>query len=785
MEGTIKTLSPLSLLLLLLCLCKTAQSLTYTPVKDADLFDSSNVVVLGNVLSISFPPASSNSFSRTLYQVEIEELIKGDVSSKEITLAVHGIPANTLFDAWATENHILANASSLVVPGAPSFSIGERCLFFLLNAESEDHYHIHHFALGAFHQAQSRTRSEGVSSFAIRSVDINSVSAEAEIRDFDKFVTWLRARSQGKFSPIEHLLPADLYEPESHISSRYTLAKDGNGAFIRWFTFDNGGAVNWKAWPASGQPGLNGGGFAQIQTAMGAWNSEPYTNINYQYTGVAGVQGNGWNSRDGVTEIMFNDPLGNVPGSYDCNVGGVMAVGGYWANSYGSYKGANYASIAEGDVIINTNVQCVFPGGNDPNRIMDALLTHELGHSLGLDHSCILGQNCVPGSPQDQAIMRSYVQMDGRGAKLMPDDIEAIYQLYRTCYPSRTCSTSCGTFTDNCGGVQNCGNNCGSGKTCGANNVCVAACVPTSTCSNHCGTFTDECGTVRNCGSNCGAGLVCANNTCVKPCVPTITCAKRCGTITDDCGVVQECGQNCPVGTMCGTGNECVCKPTTCELEGKTCGVISDKCGESLTCGTCVNGTVCSAFNLCEPVEYVPPIDKNEHGNGNSKPKSWIYYGVAGGAGAAMVVGGAAGALFYRRRARRRRAAGSDTKTEARFETMEMASNITQVASPPASPAPARGVAVLPIEVIQRQKMRQIPSEWTGNEMVPQRKGSVPSAPVIEEHIFGVGQLVSAVWSGDGKEYSAKILDLKDDQCLLNFVGYPGQEWVHISKIKP
>jgi hypothetical protein len=89
-------------------------------------------------------------------------------------------------------------------------------------------------------------------------------------------------------------------------------------------------------------------------------------------------------------------------------------------------------------------------------------------------------------------------------------------------------------------------------------------------------------------GMSSGAGL------CYIDCTPTqTTCgANNCGAVDDGCGDTIECG-SCPAGDVC-TNNQCtVCIPkTTCD--GVTgCGGISDGCGGSLQCNTCGGGMVC------------------------------------------------------------------------------------------------------------------------------------------------------------------------------------------------
>src|SRR5262249_30262522 len=103
---------------------------------------------------------------------------------------------------------------------------------------------------------------------------------------------------------------------------------------------------------------------------------------------------------------------------------GVLALGGTWSNSPAS----GVARIFEGDIVTNDGVGCWF---NTAARA-EQIFTHELGHTLGLGHSCgdASSGDCVPGSLQDDAGMRAQAHAAERGARLNDDDRAGILSLY-------------------------------------------------------------------------------------------------------------------------------------------------------------------------------------------------------------------------------------------------------------------------------------------------------------------------------------------------------------------
>jgi hypothetical protein len=131
-------------------------------------------------------------------------------------------------------------------------------------------------------------------------------------------------------------------------------------------------------------------------------------------------------------------------GAFDCAAGGLLAMGGYWSDGeIGNFRGIDFVKITQGDVVIQNGIACWFNGASSPRNTLNALLAHELGHTLGMLHSC--GDDasgpCTDRPDQDNALMRAYIGYD-RGPLPNIDDINAITYLYAATGSSTTTSTT-------------------------------------------------------------------------------------------------------------------------------------------------------------------------------------------------------------------------------------------------------------------------------------------------------------------------------------------------------
>ena len=394
---------------LLAAFVTSSQAFTYLPMTDENLLEQSPVVVLGQVLSVSDSLVSTSTV--TQYQIAVEQVIKGEVPVNVITVQTPGSRLPTANSRW--------------FPGMPTFEAADALLLFLQPGD-DGLYRIMQLGLGAF-VLQEDALGELV--FVRQLDDTQRLDAPTPLANAIAEVPRSAEAFLGQLGGEPQL--GAVRENSARHNANYTFM---TSPASRWFEFDEGQSVPFYA-HTSGQSQMVGGGFTEFQNALKAWNNDAGSNVRYSYAGKTSASSD-FETNDGLNVILFNDPHGDVPGTFDCNGGGVLASGGFVTSGETRiYNGSSFGVVAEADIVTNNGAGCFFKTQNGRNG--EEVFAHELGHTLGLGHSCgesglLVADTCSTASAAKvDALMRAYPHEDGRGASLRTDDRAGMAFLYK------------------------------------------------------------------------------------------------------------------------------------------------------------------------------------------------------------------------------------------------------------------------------------------------------------------------------------------------------------------
>lgn len=394
-----KTTTFLSILFLM---ATAASATSVLPIRDSSLADQAALIAEGTVTGVANQAGGPRP--ATEYRLRVERLLKGEAPGGSVVIRVPGGKA--------------ANGLTFKVWGAPEFRIGARALVFLA-ANADGSYGPLHLAQGTFHELRSENRRLAVRDLS----EVYQAEADGEdsqgVRDMQRFGAWLADRAAGVEREADYFVGAPKMGVAWEKFSYLGRIKQ------RWLEFDRGQSVDWRA-HQDGQQGFPGGGFTEFQNALNTWNNDPSTNINLRYAGTTSATA-GFSDYDGNNVILFQDVNNDAPGSFSCPLPGrgegVLAIGGTWFED----DGAAVVPIAGGDIVINDNAVCWFTSSKRAEQIYG----HELGHTLGLGHSCGDGSTGTCNTTdKNEALMRATAHGDERGSTLGKDDKAGIASLY-------------------------------------------------------------------------------------------------------------------------------------------------------------------------------------------------------------------------------------------------------------------------------------------------------------------------------------------------------------------
>jgi hypothetical protein len=197
---------------------------------------------------------------------------------------------------------------------------------------------------------------------------------------------------------------------------------------FRYFEPDNGIPVTFK-FNATGAP-LAADAQAGFAAARQNWTD---------VVGASIVVGDG-GSTSQACRILFDgsvishgDPCDQMPAFDTQTCSGVLAITGVSGFTLESktVNGVSFLRMTEADTVFNADTDC-FYAGLDAQKNYEEVLSHEMGHGLGLGHSCgdSFTPACVPGTEEDDALMRAFAHGGGRGGTPHASDVDGIRFIY-------------------------------------------------------------------------------------------------------------------------------------------------------------------------------------------------------------------------------------------------------------------------------------------------------------------------------------------------------------------
>ena len=376
--------------ILLLAACAAARSAhatVYAPMDEATLAAASAAIVTGTVTA-SVPRKSSGGIV-TETTVTVDHVYKGAVGGMSVTVTT---PGGQLDD------------ERVVVFGMPSFVVGESVLLYL-EPRPGGEVRPTALALGAYR----------LSIAADGSVLATQMAPTQETRRLEDVASTVQALGD----PGSAVDAASDSTGGTPVSARFTLLGSTPG---RWFQPDSGQPVRLGLANADADLGPATSN-AVIDAALAAWTDVPTATIELDRSGPTAT---GPSIAKGICDdrsvMQFNDPSNEIGPLNNCS--GVLAIGGFCSKGGSTtVNGQVFVRISEGDLTVSDGLgDCISRKG------FEEIITHEIGHAIGLGHS---SENVNEPNPTlRDATMYFLAHLDGRGASVRSDDIAGVSFVY-------------------------------------------------------------------------------------------------------------------------------------------------------------------------------------------------------------------------------------------------------------------------------------------------------------------------------------------------------------------
>jgi FG-GAP-like repeat len=376
----------------LFVVASTASAATFAVRPDRELIHRADAIVVASALA-SYSILNRTGGIETVTPISIEEVIKGGVAGSTVNVVEPG----GVYDGKA-----------MLIAGVPRFAEGRRMLLFLMKT-GEDRWSVLDLVVGKFTFADDRLGQKLLVRDEDEIVDVNVQPHREVRRSAERFLEFVRAEARGGAGAAAYavpsaeltestltpalgrptatatLQPAPLVAPFTATS--YTMTISGSLG-SRWNVFPSAVSIFMGT---TQEPGAPGGGATAIQAAVGSWDGDCPSNVNYVYAGVDdGTHTQGLHGPDGRNTVLYERDLSawGIP-PFSCNANGysgTLGIGGITsAGGSNVVSGETFVTTSEADVEMNrgiANCTLLLSSGD-----WNSAVTHEVGHTLGFRHA--------------------------------------------------------------------------------------------------------------------------------------------------------------------------------------------------------------------------------------------------------------------------------------------------------------------------------------------------------------------------------------------------------------
>ncbi|MCX8070833.1 MAG: matrixin family metalloprotease [Candidatus Binatia bacterium] len=365
---------------------------------EQQLAQQADAVVVGEVEEVAPQYDAASQLVSTTVRLRVAETLKGQAAS-----------VLELTELGGETPEVTARFF-----GVPVYRPGEKVLVFA-SRRADGAWGTTSLALGKYTILQGAGGS-----LALRDLGPGSTAIEWDGRSLRPAQTQAVYDWQALRSSVRATLTGRAVPKAAPLSGDIDAALDTYGApfalmstAARWFQADRGEPVTYLVDPAGdaalGAEQTN----VAIDAAMEAWTSPAIATLFLQR---GGDMAPGKLDCSPATQIMFNDPNNLLSDPWFCS--GILAVGGYCAEKSDTTEvnGVTFQRITSAKILFNNGWdQCPF--WNTCN--LAEVVTHELGHTIGLGHS-----------GDHHATMFAFAHFDGRCAGIRADDLAGLSFIY-------------------------------------------------------------------------------------------------------------------------------------------------------------------------------------------------------------------------------------------------------------------------------------------------------------------------------------------------------------------